>query len=366
LAELSANVHKARELALKQINAAGGLLKGDQLRFVTADSGCDAKTAVDAAGKLINVERVVSVIGPTCSGETIAVAQNVTIPAGVMLITDSATSAGLTTLNDGDTVYRTAPANVDQAGALATIVKSHNITSIAMIVVNDDYNSAIARNFENAFVKLGGKVSASVKVEANKASYRTDLASLSKGGSKAIAVFAYYGNGGINMIKNSIEANLFTTFYSTGGMADQAVVDQIGADRMRDHLFFATPAVDQEEVSFVAYADAAKKAGFDPASPYVANGYDAVFLTALAIEKAGSTDRKLLPAALRQVAGPGGEIVRPGEWAKAKALIAAGQKINYEGASGSVDFDTAGDIPGSFGITSVDDKGKLSQKLLRP
>ena len=51
---------------------------------------------------------------------------------------------------------------------------------------------------------------------------------------------------------------------------------------------------------------------------------------------------------------------------RAKALIAAGQKINYEGASGSVDFDTAGDIPGSFGITSVDDKGKLSQKLLRP
>jgi branched-chain amino acid transport system substrate-binding protein len=38
--------------------------------------------------------------------------------------------------------------------------------------------------------------------------------------------------------------------------------------------------------------------------------------------------------------------VLPGEWTKAKALIKAGKEINYEGATGSLDFDVAGDVSG--------------------
>ncbi|WP_328765892.1 hypothetical protein [Devosia aurantiaca] len=64
------------------------------------------------------------------------------------------------------------------------------------------------------------------------------------------------------------------------------------------------------------------------------------------MEKNGSTDREGLSAALRDVASAPGETIRPGEWAKAKELIAAGTDINYEGAGGSLDFDEAGDVDG--------------------
>ena len=69
---------------------------------------------------------------------------------------------------------------------------------------------------------------------------------------------------------------------------------------------------------------------------------------ALAIEKNGSSDRAGLAGALRAVATAPGEIILPGEWAKAKALIKAGKEINYEGATGDHDFDKAGDVSGAI------------------
>jgi branched-chain amino acid transport system substrate-binding protein len=46
------------------------------------------------------------------------------------------------------------------------------------------------------------------------------------------------------------------------------------------------------------------------------------------------------------VANEPGEVILPGEWEKAKQLIADGQDINYEGATGSLEFDENGDVPG--------------------
>ena len=67
---------------------------------------------------------------------------------------------------------------------------------------------------------------------------------------------------------------------------------------------------------------------------------------ARAVEKTGSADREGLSAALREVASAPREKNLPGEWEKAKALIAAGTDIDYEGAGGPLDFDEAGDVDG--------------------
>ena len=89
-------------------------------------------------------------------------------------------------------------------------------------------------------------------------------------------------------------------------------------------------------------------------------------LIALSIEQAGSTDRTKIRDALRQVCCGPGEVVEPGEWAKAKALIAAGKQINYEGASGDCDFDEYGDVKGVFGRYVVEDGAFKQVQLIRP
>ena len=61
-----------------------------------------------------------------------------------------------------------------------------------------------------------------------------------------------------------------------------------------------------------------------------------------------SAEREGLAAALREVATAPGEVILPGEWEKARTLIAAGTDINYEGATGGAEFDANGDVPGAF------------------
>ena len=86
-----------------------------------------------------------------------------------------------------------------------------------------------------------------------------------------------------------------------------------------------------------------------PPLPYIDSGFDATMLITLAAAKAGSNDRSAIREALLEVAAPPGDVVGPGDFAKALELIAAGTDINYEGAAGSQDFDANGDVPGIIG-----------------
>ena len=94
-----------------------------------------------------------------------------------------------------------------------------------------------------------------------------------------------------------------------------------------------------------------------PQEPYLAETYDAVVLIALAAAKAGTTtDSVAIRDALRDVANPPGDVVGPGAGGiqKALLLIAEGKDINYEGASGPVDFDEHGDVSGPIEIWTVE------------
>lgn len=108
----------------------------------------------------------------------------------------------------------------------------------------------------------------------------------------------------------------------------------------------ATRPGSQESPGAQHFAQAARAAGFDPDAIFAAQAYDATFILALAIEKNGSDTREGLSAAVRAVSTPPGEIILPGEWEKARRLIAEGRDINYEGVAGPHDFDERGDIQG--------------------
>ena len=87
---------------------------------------------------------------------------------------------------------------------------------------------------------------------------------------------------------------------------------------------------------------------------------------ALAVEKAGSTDRVKVRDALREIANAPGEKILPGEWKKAKELLAAGKDIDYSGATGEMEFDANGDIPGVIGHFVVDGTGYKQVGLVTP
>jgi hypothetical protein len=103
-----------------------------------------------------------------------------------------------------------------------------------------------------------------------------------------------------------------------------------------------------------------------PPQPFIDTAYDATMLMALAIEKAGSTEGEAIRDALHEVSNPPGETILPGEFAKAKELLADGQEVNYEGAAGSQDFDEAGDVPGTYSHWAIKDGQIVEVELIRP
>lgn len=362
--DLVAPMTEAIDLAVMHINDQGGLFAGgEKFEVVRADSACDPVAAVDAVTKLINVNGVSAILGPVCSGATIAQAESVSIPAGVVTLSVSASSPAISTMESGtDLVFRTAASDAYQGVALADLVMEKGIKEIAVSYANDDYNAAIAKVFADSFTEKGGKVTANEAHEPNKASYRSEVATLG-GTSDNLALFAYYGSGGITILRNSLETGAFSTFIGADGMLAQEVIDQIGADNLTDATF-TTSASDTEAQSFSAWKALADEAGVPASDPFVPNSYDATFMLALAIEKAGSGDRDKIGPALREIANAPGEVILPGEFAKAKKILADGGDIHYMGAAGPQDFDDNGDVAGFFSKSTVVD-GEWKAELLK-
>ncbi len=361
--DLVAPIAAAVDLAAKHINAQGGMFAGGEAyNIIRADSACDPTAAVDAVTKLINVSNVAAILGPVCSGATIAQAESVSIPAGVVTLSVSASSPAITDMEDGtDLVFRAAASDAYQGVALAELAIAKGMTELAISYANDDYNAALASAFSAAYTAAGGKITANEAHEPNKASYRSEVATLGAT-SDNLALFAYYGSGGITIMRNALETGAFTSFIGADGMLSSEVIEQLGAENLTN-VTFTTSASDDSTAAFGAWKPLADAAEVPASDPFVANGYDATFMLALAIEKAGAADRGVIAAALRDIATAPGEVILPGEWEKAKAILAAGGEINYEGAAGNQDFDANGDVAGRFSKSVVVD-GKWSAELI--
>jgi len=362
--DLVAPMAKAVDLAAKHVNDQGGLFAGgEKYTIVRADSACDPVAAVDAVTKLININLVSAIIGPVCSGATIAQAESVSIPAGVVTLSVSASSPAITNMEKGtDLVFRSAASDAYQGIALAELTIAKGMKDIAVSYANDDYNAAIAAVFAKSFTDLGGKVTANEAHEPSKASYRSEVATLGAT-SDNLALFAYYGSGGITLMRNALETSAFKNFIGADGMLSQEVIDQLGAENLGG-VTFTTSASDDGTPSYGAWKKLAEAADVPPADPFVPNAYDATFMMALAIEKAGSGDRDKIAGALRSIANAPGEVILPGEFAKAKKILAAGGDIHYMGAAGPQDFDENGDVAGFFSKSVVKD-GKWAAELIK-
>ena len=360
--DLAKVILESEQAAVAFINANGGMGGGDTLVLASGDSGCDAKAAVDAATKIVNVEQVSIIIGPLCSGATIGAVQAVTIPAGVVNISPSATSPAITDLDDNDNVFRTCPSDAYQGVTLAKLARSMGYSKLATTYANDDYNAGLHDVFVQAFTEAGGTITADQMHEANKASYRSELATLaSSGDPEALALFAYYSGSGITIMRQSIENGFFGKFIGADGMLAQETIDQVGATNLGDTVL-TTGTADPSSSHFQTYSGLFDK----PSDPYAAQAWDAVMIGALAIERAGRKGQgntRDLSAHVRAVTNAPGEEVGPGDWAKAKQLLAAGKGINYQGAAGDHEFDANGDVAGIYGANVVEG-GKWVQTLI--
>ena len=331
------------ELAFKEASDSGSLLGGAKISPIRADSTCVDSAAATAAAEGLISNGVAAIMGADCSGVTGAIATNVAVPNGVVMISPSATSPGLTTLDDKGFFFRTAPSDARGGQILADITKDRGISSVAITYTNNDYGKGLADVYEAAVKAHGITVSTVTAHEDGKADYSSEAATLAAAGGDALAVIGYLDQGGKGVIQASLDAGSFDTFIMSDGMIGQSIVDAIGSEL--DKSFGSLPGSTGKGAG--VFAEVAKTGGIDSSGPYTGESYDAAALIVLAMQAGNSADRASIAKNVMDVANAPGTKIYPGELKKGLDLLAKGKKVNYEGATG-VTFTSVGEAEGSF------------------
>ncbi len=360
IAGFAGGMIQAGDLAIKNVNDQGGILNGGKLSEVTADTACTGDLGGPAGDRMVNTEKVVAIMGSFCSGPTIAAANTAAIPGNVVMLSPAATAPTVTTLKDNDLVFRNVVPDTVQGTKGADLLLSQGIKTVAVTYTNNDYGKGLADAFSAEFTAKGGTVAATVAHDDGKADYRPEVGQLEASGADTLVIYGYENAGGGTILDQAVESGTFKHYVGGDGMAGDALVK----DHKNINGMILTKAAAAGGPAYDAFSALVKTINLDPTSTYAANTYDAVFALALAIEKNGTADRAGVSKALRDVTTAPGDPIMPGEWSKAVADIKAGKDIDYKGASGDMEFDANGDVPGMIEWFTVDNNTVKDQGLI--
>ncbi|MEM8869742.1 MAG: ABC transporter substrate-binding protein [Pseudomonadota bacterium] len=341
---LTPNMADSAELALKEVSDSGAFLDGKVIEPVRADSTCvDAAAATAAAERLVTADGVMAIMGADCSGVTTAVANNVAIPNGVVMVSPSATSPALSTIEDNGLFFRTAPSDARQGEVLANVLMDKAITSVAVTYTNNDYGKGLSDSFISNYEGLGGSITINASHEDGKGDYSAEVGALAAAGGDLLVVLGYADQGGVGIIQSSIDSGAFETFALGDGMYADSLIEAIGPDL--DGTIGTVPWSEGEGTD--AFAAASAEAGVNGDSSFTRESYDAAALIALAMQAGGEATREAVAANLLAVANGPGEPILPGELGKALEILAGGGEIDYVGAT-NVELIGPGEAAGTY------------------
>lgn len=347
---LVANMAPAAEAAIAEVSASGNLLDGSTVTAIRADTTCvDAAAATAAIERLITSDKVAGVVGGDCSGVTTAALTNVALPNGMVMISPSATSPALSTVEDNGLFFRTAPSDARQGVVMTNIIMDRGIKEVAITYTNNDYGKGLSDAFQTAFEEAGGTVTIAASHEDGKADYAAEVGALAAAGGEVLVVAGYLDQGGKGVIQGALDTGAFDTFVLPDGMVGDSLPAAIGADL--NGSFGQAPGTDSAGAGKLA----SMAEGYDATSPFAPESYDAAALMMLAMQAAGSSDPQMYKEKIMDVANAPGEEIFPGELAKALEIIAGGGEVNYVGAS-NVELIGAGESAGNYREIEISDQ----------
>jgi len=358
---LTPSMADGAELAMKEVSDSGKLLGGSTVTSVRADSTCiDAAAASAAAERLITAEGVKGIMGADCSGVTGAILNNVAVANGVVMVSPSATSPGLSHANNEDNglFFRTAPSDARQGVVMTEVLMEEGIKEVAVTYTNNDYGKGLADSFQTAFEAAGGSVTINAAHEDGKADYSAEVGALAAAGGERLVVAGYVDQGGSGIVRAAIDSGAFDTFHFPDGMISDKLQENFG-----DEIEGSTGQHPGTDSPGAAKFGEIVGDAFDATSPFTPESYDAAALMLLAMQAAGSSDPAAYKEKIMDVANAPGEQIFPGELAKALEIIAGGGDVDYVGAT-AVELIGAGESAGNYRQIVIDG-GKIATAKYR-
>jgi len=355
---LTGPMAESAELAMKEVTDSGKLLGGSTVTSVRGDSTCvDSAAATAAAERLVTSDKVNAIMGADCSGVTGAILANVARANGVVMISPSATSPGLSTAEDDGLFFRTAPSDARQGQVISDILNDKGIKSVAITYTNNDYGKGLAESIQANYEASGGKVTISAAHEDGKGDYSAEVGALAQAGGEVLVVAGYLDQGGKGVIQASLDTGAFDTFVLPDGMIGDSLPQAIG-DALNGS-FGTVPGTDSKGAEIF---DEMAKAADIKADAFSAESYDAAALIMLAMQAAGSSSSADLKNKVMDVANAPGEQILPGELGKALEILANGGEIDYVGAT-AVELIGPGESAGNYREILVADGKNTTAKF---
>ncbi len=297
-APTGAYMENGAQLAVDEINDAGGILDGRMLELLVEDEACDAQQGVASANKLVSSEVVVSV-GGYCSGATLP-----QLPifggANIPMIIPAANSQDL--VREGlKNVFLINGTGLQQSTAALDFITKSGYATVALVDDNTSYSTDITTETESQITEDGtAEVVLNTSVNAGESDYSAVVRDITGSGAEIVYWTGYYQEGGL-IIDQLRQAGYTGDIMVADGSAD-ATLAEIAGDAAEGVFATMTPTPDTLEGAEEWIANYEAEFGAAP-GPYSTQSYDAVRLAAEAIETAGSTDGDEIIAALEGISG---------------------------------------------------------------
>jgi branched-chain amino acid transport system substrate-binding protein len=344
----------AVDLAVKEVNAAGGVL-GNPVVHIRGDSG-DDKT--DTANQTVDREfaqGVQVIIGAAASGVTKLVIDKIT-GAGVVEFSPANTSDEFTCWPDRGLYFRTAPPDVLQAQALAALIAEDGAQRVSILARNDPYGSGLAKNTVKNLLDAGIPRNQVQEIiyDPNATSYNTEIDRVRLFNPDAIVVIGFDESKKILTRMSEVKIGPGQKLvYGTDGNMGNAL--GLGLPPGLLNGMKGTTPLTKLSPNFVQRLKAEDSKLLD--TNYAGEAYDAVVIVALAAERAKSTKGVDIASEINGITKDGEKCTT---FRQCRDIIDSGGNPDYDGVTGTLDFTAAGErAVGSYGILRFNAQNRI-------
>lgn len=292
--------HKGTQLAIDEINAAGGLL-GKKIEFVYEDNRSTPGESATIAKKLITRDKVVALLGEVASGRSLEAAP-IAQSSGVPMISPSSTNPKVT--ETGDYIFRVCFTDPFQGKLLAEFARKTLKAGKAAIFsdVSAPYSVGLAQYFREPFASSGGQIVSEQKYTGGDKDFKAQLTAIKASSPDVIFVPGYYTDAGL-IVAQARQLGITVPLLGGDGWEAPELL-QIAGSALEGTYYsthFSAENSDPKVQSFVA-AFRGKFGGETP-DAMAALGYDSAMVLADAIRRAGTTDGPKLRGAIAATNG---------------------------------------------------------------
>ena len=343
------------DLAIAEINDAGGVL-GKPVKSVRGDSGDGSPNIAPGETDNLLAARSDVIIGAASSSVSLSVIDKI-VNAGVVQISPANTSTAFDTYDDKGLYFRTAPSDVLQGAVMANLLIQDGHDNVAILARQDSYGEALANQVEQVFTESGGKIVAKELYDADVKSQTAPIGKVAAAKPDAVVLISFEevktmipdmdtaGVGPKDLQVYFVDGN--TSAYGTGE-------DGFPAGTLKGvRATYPGPELQDDFKQLML--------GVDPDLEDFAYGpesYDATIVAALAATAAGDDHGEAIAAQMQDVTTGGTKCKGFQECAD---LLADGEDIDYDGASGPIEFnDTGSPSAATIGIYEYDNKNNYA------